>query len=141
MKSVLALLALTTAIGTSVAGVLMAAPIAAPDVAPAAASATVAPGALFASSPAVSTPQPAQLVTTPEGRVMLAEDDGDEDEGWIFGRKEHRESEGDDEDDENEGGCRPGTQGCMQAPAAAGTVAPPQNGLFTNGSAAPVQGN
>jgi len=140
MKSVLALLALTTAIGTSVAGVLMAAPIAAPDVAPAAASATVAPGALFASASAVTTPQPAQLVTTPDGKVMLAEDDGDEDEGWIFGRKERREGREHDDDDD-EGGCRPGTPGCMQAPAAAGTVAPPQNGLFSNGSAAPVQSN
>lgn len=141
MKSVLALLALTTAIGTSVAGVLMAAPIAAPDMAPAAASATVAPGALFASSPAVTAPQPAQLVTTPDGKVMLAEDDGDEDEGWIFGRKERREGGEHDDDDDDEGGCRPGTQGCAQAPAAAGTVAPPANGLFTNGSAAPVQSN
>lgn len=65
--------------------------------------------------------------------------DGDEDEeGWVFLGSSERMSEGNeegredcDDDDEDDGGCAAGGAG---NPAPAGSVAPPKNGLFTNGT-------
>jgi len=147
MKSVLALLALTTAIGTSVVGALSAAPIAGPDVAaPSAASTTAAP---LLAGPLVRAVQVGGDVTasaaTPAERIQLADnDDDDDDEGfWVFSRKEHRGH--DDDDDEYEGGraCVQGQSGCVAPmnPARAGQAAPPANGLFNNGTAPKVQMN
>lgn len=71
----------------------------------------------------------------PDGAVTLV--DGDEEGGWIWqwGEDDDDEDEDDDCEDDN---CATGAAG---NPAKAGTVAPPQNGLFTNGTAPVVKSN
>ena len=60
--------------------------------------------------------------------------------GWWFGRRgddDDRHGRGhDDDDDDDEGGYR-----AQMNPAPAGTVAPPKNGLFGNGTGPKVQVN
>ncbi|MGE5198834.1 MAG: hypothetical protein ACM3H9_04280 [Rhodospirillaceae bacterium] len=75
--------------------------------------------------------------------LMLASNDDDDDEhGWREswrrgGDDDDDDEEDDDCDDDDDGGCR----GAAQNPAPAGTVAPPQNGLFGNGAPPQVQVN
>ncbi|MBN8293693.1 hypothetical protein JI664_17105 [Rhodobacter sp. NTK016B] len=65
--------------------------------------------------------------------LVLASDDDDEDRRLRDGsRRGH-----DDDDDDGDDDCR----GSASDPAPAGTVAPPQNGLFGNGAPPRVQVN
>lgn len=74
-------------------------------------------------------------------RLILASDDDDDDDRWRDGaRRGHDDDDDDDDgecdDDENDDDdCRGGARN----PAPAGTVAPPQNGLFGNGASPQVQ--
>ncbi len=78
--------------------------------------------------------------------LILASDD-DDDRGWREGSRRGDDDDDDDEEDEDdddddgcdddEGVCRGGARN----PAPAGTVAPPQNGLFENGAPPQVQVN
>ena len=122
MKSALPLLLLATALSTSVFSALSAAPI----------DATLTPAAPAA--------QP----------LRLADNDHDEGEGgfWFFGRSGHHEGHDrhghdDDDDDDHGRACPAGATNCTQtgSPAAAGTKAPPANGLFAPGAKPQVQTN
>ena len=68
-----------------------------------------------------------------------AEDDDDEG-GWLWPK-----SHDDDDDDEGDDDCQKHDDACVAGTsgnaAKAGTVAPPKNGLFTNGTAPVVQSN
>jgi hypothetical protein len=93
--------------------------------------------------------------TAPDALLTLIDDDADEGEAsWFWSLsgeddddddddecEEDDEGEGEDEgDSEGEGGdnCTAGAAGNA---AGAGTVAPPKNGLFTNGTAPVVKSN
>lgn len=73
-------------------------------------------------------------------RPLPVDDDGEDGGGWLW-------SNGDGSDDGNGGGsdsddCNPDDPACAAGNAApAGTVAPPKNGLFTDGSAPVVKSN
>lgn len=77
----------------------------------------------------------------PDSALILIDDDGDEDEdenegGWLWSSDdddEDGECEAEDDDD-----CTPATTGNASKP---GTVAPPRNGLFTDGTAPVVKSN
>jgi hypothetical protein len=74
--------------------------------------------------------------------ILASDDDDDDDDRWREGaRRGHDDDDDDDEDDcdedDDDGGCRNGARN----PAPAGTVAPPQNGLFGNGAPPRVQMN
>lgn len=76
--------------------------------------------------------------------LVLASDDDDDDDRWRDGsRRGHDDHDDDDDDDEDcdddddDDECRGGARN----PAPAGTVAPPQNGLFGNGPPPQVQVN
>jgi hypothetical protein len=78
--------------------------------------------------------------------IVLASDDDDEDRRlWDGSRRGHDDDDGnnddddddDCEDDDDDDDCRGGASN----PAPAGTVAPPQNGLFGNGAPPQVQVN
>lgn len=73
--------------------------------------------------------------------VLASDDDDDNDRRWWKGaRRGHDDDDdGDDDDDDCDDGdnCRGGARN----PAPAGTVAPPQNGLFGNGAPPRVQVN
>jgi hypothetical protein len=68
------------------------------------------------------------------------DDDDDDDEDDDDDDEDEDEDDDEDEDcddDDDDGGCRNGARN----PAPAGTVAPPQNGLFGNGAPPQVQVN
>ncbi|ADE86736.1 hypothetical protein [Rhodobacter capsulatus] len=136
MKSSLPLIALAVLLSSTVVGALSAAPIDAPVFAgnTAAALATSKVAASAQGSPA----QPVQLADNDH-------DDDDDDDGFFgwFGHHGHHGHHDDDDDDDDHGrrNCPPGATGCGAAPAAAGTVAPPSNGLFAPGSKPQVQTN
>lgn len=69
--------------------------------------------------------------------LILASDDDDDDRWRDGSRRGHDDDEYDDEDDDDDDDCRGGARN----PAPAGTVAPPQNGLFGNGAPPQVQVN
>jgi hypothetical protein len=85
--------------------------------------------------------------------LVLASDDDDDERRWREGARRGHDDDDDDEDDEDEDDddddddddcdddddddCRGGARN----PAPAGTVAPPQNGLFGNGAPPRVQVN
>lgn len=73
--------------------------------------------------------------------VLASDDDDDDDHGWREGsRRGHDDDDDDDDesdDDDDDDDCRGGASN----PAPAGTVAPPQNGLFGNGAPPQVQVN
>ncbi len=74
--------------------------------------------------------------------LVLASDDDDDDDRWRDGsRRGHDDDDDDDDDDcdddDDDDDCRGGARN----PASAGTVAPPQNGLFGNGAPPQVQVN
>ncbi len=123
MKSALALLALTTAFGTSLFGALSAAPITEPLTAPQNVSWVASSGG-----------GPAQL-------ILASSDEDDEDDE----DDDDDEDEDDDDDDDGMGGmrCLPGQNGCNPGtnPAPAGNAAPPANGLFAPGAKPAVQMN
>lgn len=69
--------------------------------------------------------------------VVLAGDDGDDDRdhGRQFRRGDDDDEDDEDDDDDDTRG------GSVSAPAPAGSVAPPNNGLFGNGTAPKAQVN
>ncbi|WP_199257603.1 hypothetical protein [Paracoccus binzhouensis] len=74
--------------------------------------------------------------------VLASDDDDDDDDRWRDGsRRGHDDDDDDDDDDcdddDDDDDCRGGARN----PAPAGTVAPPQNGLFGNGAPPQVQVN
>ncbi len=76
--------------------------------------------------------------------LVLASDDDDDDDRWRNGsRRGHDDDDDDDDDDDcdddddDDDDCRGGARN----PAPAGSVAPPQNGLFGNGTPPQVQVN
>lgn len=77
--------------------------------------------------------------------LVLASDDDDDDNRWRDGSRRGHDDDDDDDDDDDEDcdddddddECRGGARN----PAPAGTVAPPQNGLFGNGAPPQVQVN
>jgi hypothetical protein len=76
--------------------------------------------------------------------VVASDDDDDDDNRWREGsRRGHDDDDDDDDDDDcdddddDDDDCRSGAR----SPAPAGTVAPPQNGLFGNGAPPQVQVN
>ncbi len=73
----------------------------------------------------------------PDAALIQIDDDGEESaEGWFWSSSDDEDDEDDDceedDDDGEETGCAAGATGTA---AKAGTGAPPQNGLFTNGTA------
>lgn len=73
--------------------------------------------------------------------LVLAGDDDDKDHRPRDGS---RRGDDDDDDDGNDDDCEDDDDNCgggAQNPAPAGTVAPPQNGLFGNGAPPQVQVN
>lgn len=63
--------------------------------------------------------------------LVLIDDDEDDDEGTAMqGRKSDDDEEDDEECDDDEGSCG----AAAPAPAPAGSVAPPKNGLFGTGT-------
>jgi hypothetical protein len=79
----------------------------------------------------------------PGAPLTLIDDDGDEGEGsWFWSLSDDDDDDDDDceEDDDDEGGddC---SAGAADNAAKAGTVAPPKNGLFTDGTAPVVKSN
>lgn len=77
------------------------------------------------------------------GSLYLASDDDDDDDRWRKGsRRGHDDDDDDDDDDDcddddgDDDDCR---RSGARSPAPAGTVAPPQNGLFGNGTPPQVQ--
>lgn len=67
--------------------------------------------------------------TVPLIRVS-GDDDDDDDGGWIRRGHDDDDDEDCDDDDDDDDACI----GALGNPAAAGTVAPPANGLFGNGA-------
>lgn len=71
-------------------------------------------------------------------RLIHARDDDDDDHGWRDrARRGGDDDDGEDCDDDHGQTCRGGSA----SPAPAGSVAPPQNGLFGNGTPPRVQVN
>lgn len=66
---------------------------------------------------------------------VSGDDDDDHDEGKGWSRRKHREHDDDDDECEGEGDDDDDCGGGRGNPARAGTVAPPNNGLFGNGAA------
>lgn len=69
--------------------------------------------------------------------LVLASDDDDDDDR----RRDGSRRDDDDDDDEDDDDCDDDCRGGARNPAPAGTVAPPQNGLFGNGAPPQVQVN
>lgn len=74
--------------------------------------------------------------------ILASDDEDDDDDRWREGaRRGHDDDDDDDDaddcDEDDDDGCRNGARN----PAPAGTVAPPQNGLFGNGAPPRVQVN
>lgn len=88
----------------------------------------------------------------PEVDLILIDDDED-DEGWLWSRwgeddDDDDEDDDDDDDDEEDDDCDDDDEagndcalGATGNAAKAGTVAPPKNGLFTDGTAPVVKSN
>lgn len=72
-------------------------------------------------------PLAALLGSDAQRPLVLADSDEHEDEGGTVGRKESDDDEGCDDDDDGACGAA-----APAAPAPAGSVPPPQNGLFDN---------
>ena len=71
--------------------------------------------------------------------LILACNDDDDDDDHSSHKTSRSGHDDDDEDDDDD--CDDGCQGGATKPAPAGTVAPPQNGLFGSGTAPKVQVN
>lgn len=72
--------------------------------------------------------------------TLIDSDDDDDTGGWLWPKSRGDDDDDDDceEEDDDEGDCAVGTNGNASM---AGTVAPPKNGLFTNGTAPVVKSN
>ncbi|WP_373504711.1 hypothetical protein [Aestuariivirga sp.] len=81
----------------------------------------------------VGSPVAAVFDDTPDAALLLLASDDDDDD--------HGDDDDDDDDDDDE--CDDGNcgRGSARNPAPAGTVAPPENGLFGNGAPPQVQVN
>lgn len=101
--------------------------------------------AMHLSSPSVGGALPALLDSGDAKGLLTLVDDGDDDENEGYGSKragkhddddDHGDDEDDDDDDDDDD-CDDddGSCGAGRNPAAAGSVAPPQNGLFEKGAA------
>ena len=82
------------------------------------------------------------LRIVPGANLTLIDGDEDEDGGWLWSWSEDEDEDNDEDDDEcedddDENDCAAGATGNA---AKAGTAPPPNNGLFTDGTA-PVQSN
>ena len=120
MKLALALMLMTTALGSGT-GTLAA-----------------APGRNLMPAPEVVGLRAGQA---PDSTLTLIDDDGDDDEGeggWLSSDDEDDDDDGDCEADDDEDNCASATTGNASK---AGTVAPPRNGLFTDGTAPVVKSN
>lgn len=87
-------------------------------------------------------PVAARVENAPRAMPLVLASDDDDDGGrlwWKGARRGHDDDDDEDEDDDCDDGdnCRGGARN----PAPAGTVAPPQNGLFGNGAPPQVQVN
>ena len=94
-------------------------------------------------SAADGSPRPLAAPSEQDAQAMpfvLASDDDSDDHGdrGSSGRGDDDDDDVDDDDDEAEVG---GSRGGASNPAPAGTVPPPQNGLFGNGAPPQVQVN
>ena len=69
--------------------------------------------------------------------TLIDSDDDDDTGGWLW-PKSRGDDDDDDCEDEDDDDCEAGANGNA---AKAETVAPPQNGLFTNGTAPAVKSN
>jgi hypothetical protein len=70
--------------------------------------------------------------------LILASGDDDDDDHWREGsRPGHDDDDDCDDDEDGDDDCRGGSRN----PAPAGTIAPPQNGLFGNSAPPQVQVN
>ncbi|WP_444454682.1 hypothetical protein ACTTAI_04865 [Rhodobacter capsulatus] len=140
MKSSLPLIALAALLSSTVVGALSAAPIDSPlfagNTAAALATSKVAAPAVVQAPSA----QPVQLADNDHD-----DDDDDDDDGFFgwFGHHGggHHGHHGDGDGDHGGQNCPAGATNCANAPQAAGTVAPPANGLFAPGAKPQVQSN
>lgn len=87
-------------------------------------------------------PVAALVENAPRAMPLVLASDDDDDGGrlwWKGARRGHDDDDDEDDDDDCDDGdnCRGGARN----PAPAGTVAPPQNGLFGNGAPPQVQVN
>lgn len=76
--------------------------------------------------------------------LVLASDEGGDDDDRRWRGRAGGDDDGDDcddDDDDDDGDCRGATGRPARNPAPAGTVVPPQNGLFGTGAAPRVQVN
>ena len=73
--------------------------------------------------------------------VLASDDDDDDDRGWREGSRRGHDDDDDDDDDDCDDDDDDDCRGGARNPAPAGTVAPPQNGLFGNGAPPQVQVN
>ena len=69
--------------------------------------------------------------------VLASDDDGDDDRTYLRASRNGNDEDDDDDCDDDHDDCRGG----VRSPAPAGTVAPPQNGLFGNGAPPQVRVN
>jgi hypothetical protein len=75
----------------------------------------------------------------PGAALTLIDDDGEESEGgWFWSLSDGDNDDDECEDDESREDCADAASGNA---AKSGTVAPPQNGLFTSGTAPVVKSN
>lgn len=95
--------------------------------------------AAFAGALSLSTSQRSALypVADPDAKLTLIDSDDDDDEGGWLWPKSHDDDD-DDDCEEDDGDCAAGPNGNA---AKAGTVAPPKNGHFTDGTAPLVKSN
>lgn len=120
MKLALALLMMTSALG------------------PGSVALAAAPGRNLMPDPEVVGLTAGQM---PDSALILIDDDGDEDEGeggWLWSSDDDDDDEDGDCEAEDDDDCAPATTGNASK---AGTVAPPRNGLFTDGTAPVVKSN
>ncbi|PYF09700.1 hypothetical protein C8J30_10770 [Rhodobacter viridis] len=136
MKSSLPLIALAALLSSAVVGALSAAPIDSPLFAGNTAAALATSKVATPAEAAAPSAQPVQLADNDH-------DDDDDDDGFFgwFGHHGKHGHHGDDDGDHGGQNCPAGATNCASAPQAAGTVAPPSNGLFAPGAKPQVQSN
>ena len=89
----------------------------------------------------------AQLLNTdlvdagPSVAPVLISDDHDDDDDHDNRRRDHDDDDDDDDDHDDDDDDDDDDRGGARNPAPAGTVAPPSNGLFGNGTPPKVQMN
>ena len=122
MKLALALMLVSTALGTGTVAL------------------AAAPGRNLMPAPQVVGQSAGQA---PDSMLILIDDDGDDDdeEGGRLSSSDDKDDDDDDDDcegEDDEDDCASATTGNASK---AGTVAPPRNGLFTDGTAPVVKSN